>query len=115
MASEASTAERCSHLAALLPQWLDHLLAQRGLSPRTVEAYGRDVENFFLFAAEAEDDAPAGGPSDEAAFPSSRDLFHYLAWMRGRGNTGRTLARRLSALRAFFGYAVEEGALPANP
>ena len=96
----------------MLPSWLDHLLAQRGLSPRTVEAYGRDVENFFLFAAEAaeEGDAGAGAP-----FPTAHDIFLYLAWMRGRGNTGRTVARRLSALRAFFAYCMEEGVLAANP
>lgn len=104
--------ERSSRLTRLLPQWLDNLLAQRGLSPRTVEAYGRDVENFFLYAAEAGEE---GESRDEGAFPDSRDLFLYLAWMRGRGNTGRTLARRLSALRAFFAYAVEEGVLDANP
>lgn len=110
MAVDASFAGRCSRLAALLPQWLDHLLAQRGLSPRTVEAYGRDVENFLLFAAEA-----AADIDDDAPFPSNRDLFLYLAWMRGRHNTGRTLARRLSALRAFFAYGMEEGVLAANP
>ena len=112
MAAEPIPEGRCSRLGRLLPQWLDHLLAQRGLSPRTVEAYGRDVENFFLFAAEAEEE---GAAPAEAPFPASRDLFLYLAWMRGRGNTGRTLARRLSALRAFFAYGVEEGILAANP
>ncbi|MBD5627117.1 MAG: site-specific tyrosine recombinase XerD [Desulfovibrio sp.] len=116
MASEPSSPGPCAPLAALLPQWLDHLLAQRGLSPRTVEAYGRDVENFFLFAAEAQEDmAGAEAENAGAAFPSGHDLFLYMAWMRGRGNTGRTLARRLSALRAFFGYAVEEGLMAANP
>lgn len=115
MAAEPSCPGPCAALAALLPQWLDHLLAQRGLSPRTVEAYGRDVENFFLFAAEAEPPLPQDGAESGAPFPTGRDLFLYLAWMRGRGNTGRTLARRLSALRAFFSYAVEEGLLAANP
>lgn len=116
MVAQTHKAKRSQRLAALLPQWLDHLLAQRGLSPRTVEAYGRDVENFFLFAAEAEDSAEVPAEEGaEAAFPTSRDLFLYLAWMRGRGNTGRTLARRLSALRAFFDYGVEEGTLVANP
>lgn len=112
MAAGSSCTGRCQRLAALLAPWLDQLLAQRGLSPRTVEAYGRDVENFFLFAAESGEEADADAA---APFPSARDLFLYLAWMRGRGNTGRTVARRLSALRAFFAYGVEEGALAANP
>lgn len=92
-----------------LPAWLDYLLAQRGLSPRTVESYGQDLESFFLFEEEL---AQSGG---SASCPDEQEIFLYLAWLRSRGNTGRTLARRLSALRAFFAFAVEEGALKANP
>ena len=96
-------------LSNQLPAWLDYLLAQRGLSPRTVESYGQDLESFFLFEEEL---AQSGG---SASCPDEQEIFLYLAWLRSRGNTGRTLARRLSALRAFFAFAVEEGALKANP
>lgn len=96
-------------LSNQLPAWLDYLLAQRGLSPRTVESYGQDLESFFLF----EEELAQGGGS--ASCPDEQEIFLYLAWLRSRGNTGRTLARRLSALRAFFAFAVEEGALKANP
>lgn len=96
-------------LSNQLPAWLDYLLAQRGLSPRTVESYGQDLESFFLFEEEL---AQRGG---SASCPDEQEIFLYLAWLRSRGNTGRTLARRLSALRAFFAFAVEEGALKANP
>lgn len=47
--------------------------------------------------------------------PDEQEIFLYLAWLRAKRNSGRTLARRLSALRAFFGYAVDEGALRVNP
>ena len=96
-------------LSNQLPAWLDYLLAQRGLSPRTVESYGQDLESVFLFEEEL---AQSGG---SASCPDEQEIFLYLAWLRSRGNTGRTLARRLSALRAFFAFAVEEGALKANP
>ena len=96
-------------LSNQLPAWLDYLLAQRGHSPRTVESYGQDLESFFLFEEEL---AQSGG---SASCPDEQEIFLYLAWLRSRGNTGRTLARRLSALRAFFAFAVEEGALKANP
>ena len=116
MAVEPTFTGPCPRLVALLPLWLDHLLAQRGLSPRTGEAYGRDVENFFLFAEEAAAEIkPVGATHALESFPANRHIFLYLSWMRGRRNTGRTLARRLSALRAFFAYAVEEGVLAANP
>lgn len=100
---------RAVPLAGLLSAWRDYLLAQRGLSPRTVDSYGQDLENFFLFREEL---ALGGGVS---AMPDEQEIFFYLAWLRSRRNTGRTLARRLSALRAFFSFAVEEGVLKTNP
>jgi integrase/recombinase XerD len=84
-------------------------LAQRGLSLHTAEAYASDLENFFLFRGEL---AKKGG---ESAPPDEEQIFLYLSWLRARGNTAPTLARRLSALRAFFGFAAEEGRMAANP
>lgn len=96
-------------LAALLPLWQDHLLAQRGLSPQTVLSYSQDLENFFLFRQELASGAPL------APLPDEQEIFLYLAWLRARQNTGRTLARRLSALRAFFDFALQEGVVKVNP
>ncbi|MBQ9453578.1 MAG: site-specific tyrosine recombinase XerD [Desulfovibrio sp.] len=96
-------------LADLVPQWCDSLLAQRGLSPNTVEAYAQDLQNFFLYRQEL----TQSGSSPHT--PDDQEIFLYLAWLRARGNTGKTLARRLSALRAFFAFAVEEGMLAQNP
>lgn len=96
-------------LAGLLAPWKDYLLAQRGLSPRSVASYGQDLESFFLFQEEL---AQGGSAVD---IPDEQEIFLYLAWLRAKRNSGRTLARRLSALRAFFGYAVDEGALRVNP
>ena len=96
-------------LSNLLPPWRDYLLAQRGLSPRTVESYGQDLESFFLFEEEL---GQSGGLENG---PDEQEIFLYLAWLRARKNAGRTLARRLSALRGFFEYTVEEGLLESNP
>ena len=90
-----------------IPAWGEYLLAQRGLSMRTVVSYRQDLENFFLFL----DELDAG---DKTSL-DEHDLFLYLAWLRARKNAGRTLARRLSALRGFFEYTVEEGLLESNP
>ena len=98
-------------LATMLPMWLDFLLAQRGLSSNTVEAYGQDLESFFLYRQELAQGADPQSLRD----PDEQEIFLYLAWLRARQNTGRTLARRLSALRAFFAFAVDEGRLKKNP
>ena len=89
-----------------IPAWGEYLLAQRGLSMRTVVSYRQDLENFFLFL----DELDAG---DKTSL-DEHDLFLYLAWLRARKNAGCTLARRLSALRGFFEYTVEEGLLAAQ-
>lgn len=98
-------------LASLLPIWQDFLLAQRGLSSNTVEAYGQDLESFFLYRQEL----AQGADPESLRDPDEQEIFLYLAWLRARQNTGRTLARRLSALRAFFAFAVDEGRLKKNP
>lgn len=101
------------NLEKLSRAWLDSLLAERGLSPRTVESYGQDMENFFLFEAEL-----AGGADMNAArnkAPDSNRIFLYLAWQRSRGNSNSTIARRISALRSFFSFAQDEGAISENP
>ena len=103
-----ATAPPCP-LAALLPLWQDHLLAQRGFSQQTVLSYSQDLENFFLFRQEL-----SGGGS-MGVQPDEQEVFLYLAWLRARQNTGRTLARRLSALRAFFDFAMQEGVIKTNP
>lgn len=95
----------------LVPAWLNALLARRGLAAGTALAYGQDLENFFLFLQEtgAEAGVEADAGIDEGI------LFLYLAWMRARGNSSATLARRLAALRSFFNYAMRQNVLPDNP
>ncbi|BAV92132.1 site-specific tyrosine recombinase XerD [Candidatus Desulfovibrio trichonymphae] len=103
------------HLSELIDPWCDCLHAQRGLSPRTVEAYTLDMENFFLFSAELAQSGVSPAPPPVQTGPDEQHIFLYLAWLRSRGNTSPTLARRLAALRAFFSFAVEEGVITANP
>lgn len=103
---------RYSDLRHCLEPWLDSLIAQDGLSPLTVTAYKQDMESFFLFQQELAEGAqlPAfDGDEEEGEF------LLYLAWLRSRGNSTRTLSRRLSALRSFFEYAQTEGELAKNP
>lgn len=98
-------------LARLVPVWANALLAERGLSVRTVEAYRQDMELFLLYL----DEWSMGRAVPRTFQLGEQDIMLFLAWLRSRQNTGRSLARRLSALRSFFAFAVEEKALPVNP
>jgi integrase/recombinase XerC len=85
----------------LLIRWLAQLSAVRQRSPKTVEAYGRDVAGYFGFLASHQ-----GGPMGRAAL-GSVTLAELRAWMaaeRGRGVSARSLARSLSAVRSFYDW-----------
>lgn len=102
-------AQTVQKLLALQNPWYDTLLARRGLALKTVEAYGQDLDNFFLFLKEAQISGAQCLNLDEEI------LFLYMAWQRARGNSATTLARRLSALRSFFDFALKENVLKQNP
>ncbi|GFH63170.1 MAG: site-specific tyrosine recombinase XerD [Candidatus Desulfovibrio kirbyi] len=98
-------------LADLAPIWRDHLLAELALSPHTVESYWLDIRNFFSFQSRLAE-RPTQGEGHE---PDAQEIFLYMAWLRAQRVAASTLARRLSALRSFFAFAVEEKALQNNP
>lgn len=85
-----------------LAAFLSHLEGERRLSPRTVDAYCRDLDGWLTFLTAHLGAAPA--LSDLAAL-SSADWRAWLADRRRDGVGPRTLQRSLSAARTFFGYA----------
>jgi len=86
-----------------LGRWLEELLRERLYSPKTIEAYGRDVRQFVAFL---------GGESitaqDVLAIkPATLRLF--LAERREKGIESRTLMRQLAAMRGFATFLEREG------
>lgn len=77
--------------------FLDALAAERGAAANTLAAYRRDLEDFASFAGAAFHEADR--PLIEA----------YLADLATRGLSRATRARRLSALKGFFGFQMSEG------
>lgn len=96
---------RSSDLPARRAPWLNYLLAQKGLSVKTVEAYGQDLDNFCLFLDELGAD-----PLIDADVP-----LLYLAWLRAGDNAASTAARRLSALKSLFDFLVEDEVVTVSP
>lgn len=94
--------------------WLDALLAQRGLSLHTVNAYRQDLQalNDFL-----EEWLAPSESKNSTKFPHIDDemLLLFAVWLRRRGDGPRTLARRLSCLRGFFSWCMEDGRIKDNP
>ncbi len=86
--------------------FLEMMSAERGAAPATLSNYGRDLRDFARFAG------GRGVPVSAADTGLVRD---YLAVLSEAGLTASTAARRLSALRQFFGFLYAEGLRKDDP
>lgn len=92
---------------AQLPRFLTHLSVERQLSPHTDSNYRRDLR---LFA-----DYCGRNHVEEWQRVDSQHVRSFAAAEFRRGQSPRTIQRRLSALRSFFNFLLREGKLAANP
>ena len=93
-------------VAAEIGSWLDHLGAERRMSPKTIEAYRRDVLQFLAFLAEH----LGGAPSLKAlAALVPADVRAFMAARRGAGIGSRSLMRTLAGTRAFARFLERHG------
>jgi integrase/recombinase XerC len=83
--------------------YLAHLMGERRASPRTGEAYGRDLAAFLAFLTEHLGEIPT---LPHLAQLEARDFRAYLARRRAGpdGLSPRSAARALAAIRGFFRY-----------
>ncbi len=93
-------------VAAELESWLRQLGDERRFSPKTVEAYRRDVLQFLAFLAEHLGGAPS--LRDLAALEPA-DVRAFLAARRGEGIGSRSLMRALAGMRGFARFLERNG------
>ena len=86
--------------------FLDMLAAERGAAANTLQAYRRDLDDYFAFLAEAKVGPLAAGAATIRAFMASLDE---------RGLKASSAARRLSAVRQFHKFLYAEGYAAADP
>jgi integrase/recombinase XerD len=84
----------------------DHLTLERGLSPRTVDAYRRDLERLVAFMRRGRGAARGRGRSGAARVRLSPE---------GPGPAASSIRRSVSAVRTYFGYLLAEGVVVADP
>ncbi len=91
------------HAIALLQDFIAHVRDERRFSPRSVEAYERDIAAFLGFLANHLETEVSG---EDLAALEPRDLRAYLAHRR-QGDSAlsdRSIARALAAIRSFYRF-----------
>ena len=105
--SVAKTITPRTSLSAAMEAYRDHMIARR-FSDNTVKAFMYDlhlVAEFFT-------------PKKPIGEIAHRDLERFIDWLvtgRGVPCKPKSLARRITTLKVFFGWLHETGAIPADP
>jgi integrase/recombinase XerD len=113
VAAEAQTAVSGSALdsavarAFLVERYQDYLSLEQGSSPRTLEAYLRDVERFATYATVR----GAATPTDVDA----RALREFVYHLKDLGLAPASIRRNVSAVRGYFRFLLAEGLVVRDP
>ena len=89
--------------AQLIAKFLTYLKIERGAKENTVASYEHDVMVF------------SGWLGKSVASAARADLQNYIASSLEAGAGARTVARRLSCLRHFFRFLIDEEEIKTNP
>ncbi len=87
--------------------YLARLRDQRALSNNTIEAYRRDLAQFFDYCSRS--------GADDISGVSRRIARRYLALLDTRGYSRRSIARKASSVRVFYNDALKRGRTDTNP
>jgi integrase/recombinase XerD len=93
--------------AFLLERFQEYLALEDGASPRTLEAYGRDLQRMTVWCGVKAVSAPA------ALTPALlRDFVYHL---KDIGLSPASIRRSVSAMRTYFKFMIGEGQIQTDP
>ncbi|KGM56424.1 recombinase XerC [Lysobacter arseniciresistens ZS79] len=93
-------------MTAPIDDFLAHLAVERRMSAHTLDAYRRDLAVLAQWAE---------GQGVAVAALQAGQLRGFVAAEHRRGLSPKSLQRRLSACRSFYGWLLKQGRIAANP
>jgi integrase/recombinase XerC len=91
-----------------LEPFFEHLEWERNLSPRTLQAYRRELRTWLEFVT---GELERSRPTEVTA----ADVRSYLAHLHSRKLAARSVQRALASLRTYFRFLCNEGCIGSNP
>ena len=106
--------------------FLQHLIVEKGFSQNTAEAYRNDLNQFWEFLQKRRNGSANGSSNGSSNGTSNGDypwasvdldsFNDYIVELRGRkGYRDTTTARKIAAIRSFFGFLFENGSIFQDP
>ncbi len=95
-----------NNLIEAVHQYLEELEKSRRFSPNTVTAYKKDIQSYLDFLTQR------GRDIARVDFHDVRDFIYEL---HRRGNSARSIVRKLSSLRGLYRHLIRIGAISVDP
>ncbi len=92
-----------------IAQFLNFLAVEKNASSNTIAAYRNDLGQFQKFAGAAD------GEKDAWARIDGKKVVGFVEDLRERQYKDATVARKIAAVKSFFGFLAAEGLVPQDP
>ena len=86
--------------------YLQYLEYEKRYSPHTIDAYCRDLLQFGVFLS---------GIGEGDAVVNFRVIRRWIMDLVAKGDSSRTVNRKIATLRSYFKYLMKEGLMTVNP
>jgi integrase/recombinase XerC len=93
---------------AVITLFLDYLKFEKRYSQHTITSYETDLDDFFSFL-----NTTFGATEIETI--THNQIRTWLAGLKEKGNTAKTLNRKISSLKSFFKYYLKIGRIEVSP